>query len=284
MRLNAYVLAGDPAWAAHSLRSYYELVDRVFVSFDNEHRSWTGLPLDVERTISVLQKADPDRKLVLLPGRHSSACRPVLEVETEQRQAAIDAASDGAQWVLQLDTDEVMLDPRTFMHQLQIARTRGAAAMHYPLRDFYRQLGDGRYLEHCGRFWTAQAAYPGPLALKAGSTLSHCRQTSVPHYRVDVSWHNTDPWHPADATVHAVIRPHEAVAHLSWVRTESQMARKAATSGYAEALSWPTELRDWRWRGSHPYLTALVAPLQRNPLRRFRISELPIEDESVLSV
>lgn len=273
MRLNAYVLAGDPAWAAHSLRSYYGLVDRVVVSFDADGRSWSGRPLRVDEAVAALRAADPDGKLVLLPGHHSDPDRPVLDVETEHRQEAVDAAGEGADWVLQLDADEILLSPEVFARHLRRAAERGARALDYPLRDFYQDLGGGRYLEHCGRFWTSQSAYPGPVAVEAGIALRHCRQVDAPHYRVDTHARNTDPAHAADAHVHAVVDRRDAIAHMSWVRTEDEMRLKAATSGYAGGSRWARALPRWRWRREHPWLTAAAAPV-RGPFDRFRVADL----------
>lgn len=279
MRVNAYVLAGDPAWATRSLSSYYHLVERVIVSFDRNHRAWAGYDLDVKGALKALAAADPEGKIVHLPGDHCDPDRFILDVETEQRQAALDAASEGADWVLQLDTDEILLAPRTFTQQLEVAASRAAQAMDYPLRDFYQYVGGHRYLEHCGRFWTDQAAYPGPTAIRAGSTLNHCRQALVPLHRVDLAPHNTDPHHSRDAIVHAVIPRDEAIAHMSWVRTDGQMQQKSQTSGYAAAHQWGRDLDRWRWRRVHPLLTALGTPVARSVQDRFRISKLPFEPD-----
>ena len=35
------------------------------------------------------------------------------------------------------------------------------------------------------------------------------------------------------------------------------MAEKRRVSGYAGAVKWDAELRRWRWRAHHPWLTAL---------------------------
>lgn len=275
MRLNAYVLAGDPAWAAQSLRSYYALVDRVVVSFDRRGRSWAGFPLPVEDAIRELRSADPEGKLVLLPGDHCDPDRDILDVETEHRQEAVDAASEGADWVLQLDTDEVLLSPAVFRRHLDTAAARGARAMDFPLRDFYQEAGTGRYLEHCGRFWTDQSAYPGPVAVESGVALSHCRQVDEPLYRVDTHWRNTDPAHHQDAIVHAVVPRRDAIAHMSWVRTEDEMRMKSTTSGYAREREWDVELARWRRRRRHPWLTAAGAPFGA-PFGRFRVARLDL--------
>lgn len=275
MRLNAYVLAGDPAWAGRSLSSYYHIVDRVIVSYDRHHRSWAGHPLDVEGALAALKAADPDGKIVELPGDHSDPERFILDVETEHRQAALDAASESTDWVLQLDTDEILLSPQTFTRHLEIAASRGARALDYPLRDFYQYVGRRRYLEHCGRFWTDQAAYPGPTAIQAGAALNHCRQSLVPLYRVDLAARNTDPAHPHDSLVHAVVPRDEAIAHMSWVRTDQQMLDKSKTSGYVAARDWDRDLRAWQWRRRHPWLTTLATPFGRARGDRFRMSRLP---------
>ena len=180
MRLNAYVLAGDPAWATESLRSYYPLVEQVFVSFDRSHRSWAGHLLAVEEALAALRAADPDGKIQLLPGDHSHPDRPILEVETEQRQAAFHAAAESSDWVLQLDTDEVLLSQARFTTHLVEAERRGAEALAYPLRNFYAQVGPGRFLERCGRFWTPQASYPGPLAVRSTGSTASCSSSKSP--------------------------------------------------------------------------------------------------------
>lgn len=276
MRVSAYVLAGDPAWISRSLESYYGLVDRIVVSYDRSGRSWAGHPMSVEESLSRIAAADPDGKAILLPGDHSHADRPPMQTETEQRQAALDAASADADWVLQIDTDEVVTAPRTIAHHLERADQRVADALAFPLRDIYARAPSGRFLEHCRRFWGTQSAYPGPIGVRAGTTLQAARQpTTTRTYRVDVSAHNTDPAHPFDAPVHAVVRPDEAILHMSWVRSEAQMAEKRVVSGYSGNRNWDRDLARWRRRAQHPWLTAAAAPFARDPFSRFRVVSLP---------
>lgn len=273
---NAYVLAGDPAWADTSIASYYAMVDRIIVSFDRSHRSWGGFPLSVDESIRRICAADPEGKVVLLPGDHVADGRSLMEVETAQRQAALDAASEGAEWVLQFDTDEILPRTEALLHQVGIADAGGADAVDFPLRDIYAATAGGRYLERCSRLWTTQAAYPGPLAVRAGTTLTVARQAGgVRHHRVDLARRNTDPSHPRDAPVHAVIDRDDAVLHMSWVRTEAQMLEKSRVSGYAHTFDRERELARWRWRMRHPMLTAASAPFVHRGFGRFRLVPLP---------
>lgn len=276
LRINAYVLAGDPAWARESLESYYHLVNRVIVAFDRNHRSWAGHPLHVEQSLLALLSADPDRKVVLLPGDFSDPERHVLTVETEHRQAALDAASEGSDWVIQLDTDEVLLNADAFLRHLEEADAAGCDALDFPLRDFYQSIGRGRFLEHSGRWWTARAHYPGPVAVRSGTRLAHCRQARVPLFRVDLAPRNTDPWHPSDVPVHSVISSSDAIAHMSWVRTGEEMRMKARTSGYASSRNWSRDLSRWSWRQRHPLATVLTNGLRHSNLEWFRISSVDV--------
>lgn len=276
IRFNAYVLAGDPAWAGESIASYYELVDRIVVSFDRSHRSWSGQPLSVEESLRRIRSSDPDGKVRLLPGDHVAAGSSLMATETAQRQEALDAAAHGADWVLQLDTDEIVPSPASFRHHVAAADDAAADALDFPLRNIYAATAGGRFLEQCGRFWTTQAAYPGPVAVRAGTTLSVARQArGVPHYRIDVAARNTDPAHPRDTAVHAVIPREEAILHLSWVRTEEQMLEKRIVSGYSKNRDWDRDLGRWRWRSRHPLLTAGSAPFSRRWFDRYRLVALP---------
>lgn len=275
MKRHAYVLAGDPAWLGHSIGTYYPFVERIVVSYDRRGLSWSGHPMSVSKALERVRRLDRDGKVVLLPGDHSDPNRPVLHVETEQRQHALDAAGEGADWVLQLDTDEVPLRMASLLAALDRADRTGADGLDYPLRDLYQQVRGSTFLERCGRLWSTQASFPGPVAVRAGTRLSHCRQAEVPLFRVDFAAHNTDPWHPAHARVDAVIEAREGIAHLSWVRSAEQMAEKARTSGYASQLDWALELRRWEWRRRHPLLTVVATPSQ-DRRSRFRLSSLPV--------
>ncbi|WP_426323443.1 hypothetical protein [Microbacterium sp. E-13] len=276
MKLHAYVLAGDPAWIAQGIGSFYGLVDRIVVSYDADGLSWSGHPLSTEESLSRIAAADSDGKVVLRPGRFSNPELMAMWAETAQRQDALDAASEGADWVLQLDTDEVVADPVAFLAAIDAAEARGASAVEYPARVLYARSSSGRFLETCGRFWSTQSSYPGPVAVRAGTTLSHARQAAgVPTYRVDVSAWNTDPARPSTTRVDHVIPRDQALLHLSWVRTEAQMAEKRAVSGHARGRDWDRELDRWRRRMRHPYLTAAGAPFTRKPFERYRVISLP---------
>ncbi|WP_415296791.1 hypothetical protein [Cellulosimicrobium sp. SJTW-1] len=273
MRRTAYVLVADPSYLASSLRSYYAHVDRIVLSYDEDATSWTGTPLPVDECLAVVDALDVDGKCVRAPGTYARPGEAPLESETVQRQAALDQASDGADWVLQLDTDEVMLSPASFLGSLARAEAAGASGLHYPSRWLYSRVAPGRYLEASSRFGRPAASYPGPLAVRAGTALTHARQTDAPLYRVDLRPWNTDPSHRHDEVVHEVVQPDDAVLHFSWVRTPATMRQKFGWSGHTTHYSRPGVYESWVARSCHPRRTALTSPLRRHDW--FRLVTVP---------
>ncbi|WP_309127641.1 hypothetical protein [Microbacterium sp.] len=274
-RLTAYVLLADPSYLAQSVGAYYDHVDRIVVSFDRTHTSWTGTPLPVAQCLRIISAMDRNRKLVLAPGDFARHRHSGFDNETFQRQTALDQASEGADWVLQLDTDEVIASPPVFFDMLDRAALSGAGGLDFPSRWLYTRAGSGRYLEVTGRWWTRAASFPGPLAVRAGTRLRHARQAEAELFRVDFRRRNTDPWRPADAEVHAVVDPRDAVLHFSWVRDPAVIRRKFGWSGHSDSLRPPKIYRRWVWRTRHPYVTALTTPLRRRDDGRYRVSRVP---------
>lgn len=263
MRVTAYILVADPNFLAESLKSYYDHVDRIILSYDENETSWTGTPLPVKECLRIIESIDTLGKCIHVPGHFARLENHPLDNDTLQRQAALDVASENADWVLQLDTDEVMLDPEAFFAALRRADSTGCSGIDYPSRWLYSHVGHQRYLEASSRFWQASASYPGPLAVRAGTRLKLARQADVPLYRVDFRAWNTDPAHHHKTTVHEVIPPSAAVLHYSWVRDHDTMRRKFGWSGHAEAYSEPQVYRRWARRQRRPWLTTLFTPLRR---------------------
>jgi len=274
MRINAYVLAADPWWLEESVSAYYPAVDRIVVSYDEDSTSWTGTPLPVEECLRRIRAIDVDGKCDFRPGHYARLERHPLENETFQRGEALAVASEGCDWVLQLDTDEVVPDLGEFLSCLEEADRRGAGGLEYPSRYLYARTRSGRFLETSSRFWGAIGNYPGPVAVVAGTRPVHARQADISPFRVDFSPNNTSPRHPSDAIVQRVIAPEAGILHYYWVRSEEIMRRKTGWSGHADTYSEPARMRDWRWRKLHPLRTVLSAPFQRLD-NRFRLTTLP---------
>jgi hypothetical protein len=265
LRIGAYVLLADPAFLAQSIRSYYAVVDRIVVLYDEAGLSWSKRPLEIEPLLSVIDEIDVDHKVVRAPGDYHSADDQLLTIETAERNAGIAALGDGVDWILQIDSDEVLGNQRRFVESLLRADRAGMDALDYPARWLYGHVGGDRYLERCRRLWGITAGYPGPVAVRAGTTLTLARQCKVPTWHVDFRGRNTDPAHARDTRVDEQVRPEDAIWHFSWVRSEADMRAKSLTSGHAHEIDWHREIDRWLYRCRHPHLTTLLTPIRRSP-------------------
>jgi len=259
LKIKAYILAADPAWIEASVCSYYHLIDELVVSYDENGIGYTGVAVAVEECLRRLKAIDREGKFRYAPGHYARLDHKPMENETYQRQQALDEASQGADWVLQLDSDEVMGDSDVFASCLNQADVGNFAAMDYPSRWIYRQLGDGRYLEACRPQWRIMGGYPGAMAVRAGTKLSHARQCEGALFRVDFRARNTDPWRGRDATVHRVVGDEQGIYHFSMVRSEAALRRKTETFSHALDANWTAILDHWLWCGRHPYRAAMRA-------------------------
>ena len=267
MKLNAYVLAADPNFLAASIDSYYRCVDRIIVSYDRESTSWMGTPLPVAECLEIIRSVDLEGKCVLAPGDYRGDGHDAMGCETVQRREALAQASEQADWILQLDTDEVVAAPAVFFGAVAKAERYGAQALDFPSRWLYARAprargGPPRFLEASSRWWGPAAGFPGPLAVRAGTRLTLARQAAdAVHFRIDFRSRSTDPWRSRSAVVHDVVALDHGVIHYSWVRSPEYMLKKFASYGHA-AERTPAEYDTWVHRGQHPWSTVLTAPLR----------------------
>ena len=257
--------------------SYYDLVERIVVSYDADGLGWTGAAVDVEQCLGRLRAIDRDSKMEFRPGhfaRPEFFGRP-MENDTHQRQVALDEAGVGADWVLQLDTDEVLPQSNKLADVLTRPQPGDAVAVEWPMRVLFRQLRDGRYLEVCATDGTDRYEYPGPIAVRPGVRLTDARRcegaTIRPVVRSDAS--SLQIASPPGPFEHRTlsIEPSEAIVHNSWARTATEVKSKVASWSHADG--WRTRafyyLRwrpaPWAWRITrdfHPFAHGLWPALK----------------------
>jgi hypothetical protein len=265
--IGAYVLLADPAYLEMSIRSYYDLCDEIIICYDESGLGWTGAVLPMADLLDAVHRLDPEKKFKYLPGNfHGSTMQP-MEAETAQRNFAIDELGDRVDWILQIDTDEVLGNQRRFSESLMTAHDSGMAALDYPSRWIYGHCSGRLFLERCRRTWGIAAGYPGPVAVTSGTEVTLARQCGNPVWRVDFRGRNTDPGRSRTARVDERVPPADGIWHFSWVRSEAEMRKKATTSAHAGDLDWDKEIDRWLLRRRHPYLTTAGTPVRRHPSR-----------------
>lgn len=263
MRIHAYVLAADPTWLRLSVAAYYPHVAKLVVSHDVANRGWSGAPVRVEESLAVLRQLDVDGKIEIVTGDYEA--RPGehrLIADTRQRRDALARASAGADWVLQIDSDEVLPKWAPLRAALETAAALELPAVEWPMRVLYRRLSDGSYLEVATAEGTVHLEYPGPVAVRPGVELADCRRTTSAYLRPLVrgdrfSLQVRQP--PADGEHRAeLLDEDEAIWHNSWARTPRVVRGKIGAWSHNEGV------RSWRYY----YATWLPAPLTWRLLRR----------------
>jgi hypothetical protein len=260
VRLTAYILAADPAWIEPSVRSYYDIVEEIVVCYDTDRLGWTGAPIAVDECIDRVRAVDVDRKVRLLGGSYYRSGSDPMENDTNQRQHALAAAGERADWVVELDTDEVMPDARYFSTRLSEI-PREYHACFWPMRVMFKQVSPTRFLEVSTRFRTLCWEYPGPVACRPGVRLTHARRTSSPAWTFGVSYSLWTLLNRTSVPANARIAAEKAVVHFSWARSDEEIRRKV--SGWSHSRDFDAEayVRDvwgraetrWRsYRNFHP--------------------------------
>ena len=286
MRICAYVLVADPAWATVSMRSYYSLVDEIVLSYDENYKGWTGAPVQTEETLSKLLKCDSRNKMRRHPGRYFHQGRPPMENETRQRRVALKESGSKADWVLTLDTDEFLPDPQIFVQALEMADSLAIPSVEWPMRVLFQQLSPKEYLEVCQKDGSDHYEYPGATAVKPDVELREARHTVGTFLRYVVkgdqrSLQITRPKQPGETRLELPLA-HQAIIHNSWARDPANILRKQASWGHHQDMrNWQLYYLKWRsapliWR----YMRNLH-PLNPELWPALRACEIPPADLSV---
>jgi len=271
MKINAYILAADPAWIPASIGSYYDIVERIVVTYDQNYTSWVGNKIDLEPVLEVLKKCDPHNKIEFRSGdfaRLGEGFTP-MQNETAQRQVALEWASEGADWVLQLDGDEVLPDNQGLIKVLQQIPD-SVDGVEWPMRVLYAQVDESKFLEVCNTDKRSRFEYPGPIVVRPNVKFENARRVTSRYERVKVVGDTSsiqiqqNPG-PLESRTQE-IREEQAVIHFSWVRPRVEMRTKLNNWGHCSKsykaklsyLRWVSAPHLWRfYRDFHPFAHGL---------------------------
>jgi len=281
MKIHAYVLASDPGKLEASVLSYYDLVSRIVVSYDEDGLGWTGVPTPYSaECLRRLRAIDSDKKMVYVAGRYARTEFDPLANDTYQRQDALDAASDGADWVLQIDTDEVIGAPDTFAKCMEEAIRADCDAMNYPATWLFSHAEGPWYLCRCRRGWGRVTDFPAPVMVRAGSELVHCRRVhrKSKFFHVDL---NSTPsflaW-PERVPVNKIIERSEGIFHFSWVRPRAWLEAKLASWSHSGGRDWSGDLRRWDFACRRPWLASFLSQFVDTSLYNWPLAPVKAPD------
>ncbi len=282
IRLNAYVLAADPTWLELSVGVYYDRVEEIVVSYDSSGKGWTGAPIPVEECLSRLRALDHKGKMRFEGGCYSSPKADPMLNDTLQRNAALASAGKGADWVLQLDTDEWLPNPETFYAAIERADDLGLSGLEWPMRVLYRRIRNGA-LEVCSSQKKDHFEYIAPVAVRAGTPLVHSRRSERPFLRALVHGdHESIQLRNKPSAIEvreSLLAAPDAIVHNSWARSPSDLRRKLASWSHSSwrawlyyATRWLPAKWTWRWmRNLHPFFGGVWPAL--------RVCLIPLPDQ-----
>jgi hypothetical protein len=234
MKLKAYILAADPNWIEESVLSYYGIVQEIIVSFDGNGIGWSGKPIPVKECLRRLRAIDRDHKMKFMEGNYSLPSLTPMQNDTHQRQSAIDAIGNTADWILELDTDEILPKGSRFLSHLACVPD-DITVVEWPMRVFFQKLPSGRFLEVTDYLGRQCSEYPGPIATRPGVKLDSARVIqNARKWRFDISAVNRDPLSGALYRPDAVIPREEAILHFSWIRSDVDIRSKINGWGHSE--------------------------------------------------
>ncbi len=276
MKIHAYVLAADPCWLEASILSYYSVVEKIIVSYDENRIGWTGKPNPfVDECLERMRAIDTDGKMVFSAGNYGRSEFEAMENDTHQRQCALKEAGVGADWVLQFDSDEALPNMKSLFRVLDIAAQNDISAVDWPMRVLYRRLDDGRFLEVCGKGGVPCFDYPGPIAVRPDVNLITARRTDGSLLRPCVEGDTTSRPilnRPAEREHRiATIDAEDAILHNSFARSPKSIKHKLNSwgdnqgwrSNYYYFRRWLPSKYVWRWLSDfHPIVRGLWPALQ----------------------
>ncbi len=268
LRLGAYVLAADPTWIRSSLGRYYDELDSLVVSLPKDGRGWTGAPVSAAECLELIRSLDTRGIVKVVEGSWTVPDNPALG-DTRQRQDAI-AALQEMDWILQLDTDELLPDFSVFRRALAVADAGAFDALEWPMRVLYRRLRSAQYLEVVSADGKPRYEYPGPVAVRPNVLLTDCRRTAQPTLRAvvdgdDQSLELYQALRPGEQRQY-LLKADQAIVHNSWARDRRSVKRKIASWGHNRGMNtklyylrhWLPAPVIWRFdRDLHPFAKGL---------------------------
>jgi hypothetical protein len=119
-------LSFDYRYAFGAIRSYYAMADEIVLGLDEQRLTWSGRPfeIDMERIRVFVAGIDTDRKIRIVEGDFHSLGDPMKNDTAERSALSQECAADN--WVVQIDSDEILLNAADFRQWMLTANPQVA--------------------------------------------------------------------------------------------------------------------------------------------------------------
>jgi hypothetical protein len=232
-------LAYDWKYACEAIRSYYAIADEIVLGLDAGRVSWSKKPFafDERAVADFIREIDTEKKIRIIQDNFHAHDLPMDNDTFERRQ--LGAACRVGNWVVQIDSDEILWNPHEFRSFLSnLNHDVCVAATWVPV---YKIIGN-KALVVAGR---PEAT---PVATRSPHLYRYARVTGQPYTMSTLQ-----------------------LLHLSWGRTEEELVQKLTNWSHSQEINigktvglWrDTTLENFRQRQDfHPLLGPLWQSLE----------------------
>jgi hypothetical protein len=116
------LLAYDYRYAFSAIRSYYEIADEIILGLDRDRLTWMRQPFDIDmnEVADFISQVDQKNKIRIFAADFHSNDHPMIN-ETMERNALSLQCSE-SNWIIQIDSDEILMNAPEFRQWLLPAR------------------------------------------------------------------------------------------------------------------------------------------------------------------
>ena len=232
-------MAYDWEFLQLSLPPIYDHVEEICLSVDAGHKSWNGntFSFDDDGFNELVKKLDNKHKIQVLREPFFSPERTPIENENYQRRRMAEVLGK-ADWTIQIDTDEIIIDPETFFSELEKYQgQKRAVNIHGIWINLIKQTSSG---------FIYSVLKTAPLT------------TNKPEYNY------------GRTNGHFNIYTNRFIVHITWARPEEEIKYKLLNWGHSHEFNgmsffkiWQA-LDDFNWRYIKDF----------HPMSKYKINEL----------
>ncbi len=239
----ATLFAYDYEYLIKSIASYYKIADEIIIGIDDSNLSWKKKSYDMSNAESFFDKLDNldnDRKVRWVKGNFHELDNP-MHNETKERNVISSFCKN--EWIVQIDADEVLLNPEEFAAYLETAPKD--ACIRATWESVFKKVGDKHLIidgkkETTAVATTAKEGYVAGRGTKQGAIISPLR-----------------------------------LLHFSWSRTEKELWQKLTNWGHADDFDTRKFFEFWKSINETNYQTARdFHPLDRVSWPALKLVEL----------
>jgi hypothetical protein len=206
-------IAYDHRYAYGAIARVYDISDEIVLGLDRDRISWSGKPFDFDRELFLAQvrRIDPKGKVRLVEDNFHTEDDPMAN-DTRERNLLSSACADG-NWIIQIDSDEYLLNPADF--KAWLARADPACDVQAQWITVFKSFGDQCLVTH-------EPQHQVHVGTRLKNSYQYCRKTGRPAALSNLQ-----------------------IMHYSWGRSRHELEQKVTNWSHSRDFDTGKFLRLW---------------------------------------